>query len=651
MGTSPGLRKWLDWAHRALFALGAVLAILLTALWLLSSHLRAQLIGYAERNYQRPIRVAGRFEAHLFSLHPRLVAEGVTIGNPSWSPTGSLAEIGHLELTYDLPWLWRWPALRRIEMRQARLSLFRDEAGRANWAVGSPDAGPGPGPPRVHGLAMPDARVRLEDRRLHLLFDGAVSALEVPSPRSPDPALRISGAGQLNGREARLVLDGEPLRRVSSGQPYRFEFVESSSGSQLHLRGVVPEPFDFQQLEASFDAAGEDLKDLYFLTGVTLLDTGRYRLSGQFVRQGGAFQFKDLQVISGRSDVQGRVTIAASQSGSSHVEVQLTSKRLRVADLGLRAAGRAAGGAEAADKGQGHLLSDTPFQLTGARGKDAVVRFRAQTLEAGHVTFQTVAAEGRVLDGVISLMPVSAAMGDGKIKGEARIDVTQDTPEASLDLHATNVRLDQLMSPKAATPEDPAGRPPLLDGPLQARVRLRGKGHSLHALAAKADGKVTVVLPQGELRASVAELAGLDLRALGLKLAGDSAATQIRCGVASFDAKDGLLTAQRLVLDTEPVVITGEGNIDLEHEALDLRLQAHPKHPRLRVRSPALVHGNLRHPAFSADLKKPVAQAGGAIALGVLLSPVAAMLAFVDPGLANDTNCAALLTQAGSDSK
>jgi len=43
--------------------------------------------------------------------------------------------------------------------------------------------------------------------------------------------------------------------------------------------------------------------------------------------------------------------------------------------------------------------------------------------------------------------------------------------------------------------------------------------------------------------------------------------------------------------------------------------------------------------------------AGGAIALGVLLTPVAAMLAFVDPGLAKDADCATLLAQARSGGK
>jgi uncharacterized protein involved in outer membrane biogenesis len=149
----------------------------------------------------------------------------------------------------------------------------------------------------------------------------------------------------------------------------------------------------------------------------------------------------------------------------------------------------------------------------------------------------------------------------------------------------------------------------------------------------------------------LAELAGFDLRGLGLMASGNKEDTGVRCGVASFDAQDGRLTAKSLVVDTDPVLITGEGTIDLGSETLDLRLQGRPKQPRLRARAALLVRGTLRHPSFSIDAKKTAAQAGGAIALGVLLTPVAAMLAFVDPGLAKDADCAALLAQARTGGK
>ncbi len=142
------------------------------------------------------------------------------------------------------------------------------------------------------------------------------------------------------------------------------------------------------------------------------------------------------------------------------------------------------------------------------------------------------------------------------------------------------------------------------------------------------------------------ELAGIDLRGLGLLLTKNKAETSVRCGVASFKVADGTLTTQSLVLDTEPVLITGDGTIDLESESVDLTLHGRPKHLRLfRLRAPVTLRGPLKHPKIGIEAGKTAAQAGAAVALGVVLTPLAAVLAFVDPGLAKDADCGALLAE------
>jgi hypothetical protein len=54
----------------------------------------------------------------------------------------------------------------------------------------------------------------------------------------------------------------------------------------------------------------------------------------------------------------------------------------------------------------------------------------------------------------------------------------------------------------------------------------------------------------------------------------------------------------------------------------------------------------LDHPKVGIDAKKLAVQAGVAAALGALLTPVAAAIAFIDPGLAKNKECADVLSQA-----
>jgi len=100
------------------------------------------------------------------------------------------------------------------------------------------------------------------------------------------------------------------------------------------------------------------------------------------------------------------------------------------------------------------------------------------------------------------------------------------------------------------------------------------------------------------------------------------------------------------VVDTTHVLVTGGGNVNLRDEALNLSLRGQPKEVRLvRLRSPVKVSGTLAHPDIGLQPGNALGQAGGAAALGALLTPVAAILAFVDRGLAKDANCAALIDQ------
>jgi uncharacterized protein involved in outer membrane biogenesis len=187
-----------------------------------------------------------------------------------------------------------------------------------------------------------------------------------------------------------------------------------------------------------------------------------------------------------------------------------------------------------------------------------------------------------------------------------------------------------------------------MQGLLRIRVQVQGHGTSLHEAAAGADGTVTAVLPTGALRDSLAELTGMDLRGAGLLLTHDARETAVHCGVASFRARAGTLTAESLVIDTDAVLITGDGSIHLDTEALDLALRGHPKGVRfLRLRAPVLVRGTLAHPSVGIQPRSAVAQTG-AVALGVLLMPLAPILAFVDPDLAKNADCEALMAAANA---
>jgi uncharacterized protein involved in outer membrane biogenesis len=650
MKSSSFIRRGLLLAAALSIALVSIIAALSAALD--AGYLRRPLLRFLEAHTGRKIQIDGGLKTHVFSLSPRVLAERVTIGNPPWTSSGVTAEIEELSLEFHMPGSGHSFGIQRLEMQAATLHLIRDTHGRANWQRTDPDKGPSEGAPLIRSLSMRHARVTLDDELRHVQFNGTVSAddanatifaekaketRKLPPVRiegaGDSPLLRIEAAGELNGRAVTLEINGDPLAGAAEGSPYGFNFSEHSSGSRLIGYGSLLHAFNFDALDITFEASGEDLKDLFFLTGVTLVNTGAYRVSGRLARRGTHTQYSELVAASGQSDVRGTVSIETS-NGRPKFTAELDSQILRLADLGERAAGRQS------DPEAGKLLlSNASLSPRALRHGDWVVQFHARRVDVSRVSLHAVSAKVTIDHGIMVAAPVSADALDGKLAAHFKMDARTDTPVSDLDLKLTDVQIGQFNRKD--------GGPPPIEGSLQARVRVTGRGPSVHQIAASANGTVTAVLPHGAIRSSMAELLGMDLRGLGLMLTKNRQETGIRCAVGSFQAHDGTLSAQSLVVDTDPVLITGEGLLHLDSESLDFVIHGHPKSVRLfRLRAPVLVRGTLAHPDIGIGVSHAVAQAGGALALSVVLTPLAAVLAFVDPGLAKDADCASLQTKA-----
>jgi uncharacterized protein involved in outer membrane biogenesis len=613
-----------------------ILMIAVIGLALEAGYFRGPLIRYFAAVSGRPLAVDGSIKLRILSLHPQVIAERLSVGNPAWMPRGSTAEIAKFTLAISIPWFGRSYAVENLQMEGATLHLQRDADGHSNWRRNPPGIRGSGGLPIIRRFSMPGAHIELDDARRHLQFQGTVSAHEAVAP-GPLRPLRIEGEGRLNGRPATFEIEGAPLATANRATPYRFSFTERSGDSRLSGNGVLPKPFDFTELDTAFEAAGVDLEDLYFLTGVTLVHTGSYHLAGNLTRRGRVSEFKDLIVTSGKSDLRGSVTIETTQ-GRPDFHAELTSQLLRAADIGARAAP----GATAPGADPPLLLSDASLKPGTLRRGDGAVDFHIRRLEGSHLSIEAVAGRLVIDKGVLVIAPLTANLLEGKFTARVRLDATTDTPAADVDLKITDLQIAQLFHKSTA--------PAPMEGLLRLRITVKGHGSSVHQVAASSNGTVTAVLPHGSLRAALAELAGIDLRGLGLLIAKSDRQTAIHCGVASFRADEGTLKAQSLVLDTDAVLITGDGSIHLDTEAVDLVLHGHPKGARLmRLRAPVLVRGTLAHPSPGIQMGNAAAQSAEALALGILLTPLASMLAFVDPGLAKDADCAALLKPKTSD--
>jgi hypothetical protein len=647
---------------RPLLWIGGIIVFVLLLLLVLSllnwNALRGPLSRMISRDIDRPVAINGNLRVHLFSWTPSADVEGLTIGNPAWAGTDNMVELPRLHLAVILKDLFIGRlVLEDLQLDNPKVELIQDAGGRANWDFGTtkpkPERKEKPTRlPPLHHFALNGGSLDINDAVRKLTFKGNVGAQETGTGHKAQP-FTLKGEGTLNKEPFKLVFSGDALLDVKLDHPYRFETAVDAGPSSVKVRGTIAKPFDFGGIDADIDLQGQNLANLYYLTNLALPLTPPYQLSLKLHRAGNHFTLNDIVGKIGSSDVHGKGSVdLAEKDGRPRLTADITSHSLNLSDLGVAFG---AGVEQPPDqKGKAPtqvkapakepisplLLPTFEFQFDRLKAMDAAVDFRADSIQAQKVPIQNVAFKLKLERGNLTIDPLNFTLPQGQLAGNIELDTRQQPPQTSMDLRLSGIHLDQFK------PKNSKDAP--LEGVMEGRIRLAGSGNSVHAIASDANGTVSVVLPQGQMREAFAELAGIDVvRGLGLLMTKKDQTVPIRCGVIEFKLKDGDAQAEHLLFDTENVIVSGDGKITLGDEKLDLNIKGEPKKPRFdRLRAPVNIRGTMRHPDISLSTPALVQQGAAAAVLGAVATPFAAVLAFVDPGLAKNADCANLTNEA-----
>ena len=640
---------WAKWTAGVILAI--VVAVLLFLTWFNWNMLRGPIARYASERTGRPVAINGDLKVKLLTWTPTASVDGVTVGNPAWAPREDMARIDNLTVSVGLvPLFSGHVVLPLVRLQAPDVSLFRDNTGRANWDFAPTGQSSGAKKPfklpPIQTFVIRDGRLRMADQKRGLTFAGSVNAREQAEGGGRE-GFRLEGKGELNRKIFVASLTGGPLINVRPNTAYPFDADVRAGGTHVVAKGAIPKPFDLGVLDSTVTVSGDDLNDLYYLTGLALPNTPAYRVSGRLRRDNLTYRVDDLKGRIGGSDVEGALTVETA-SGRPFVKGALTSRLLDFKDLGTLfgapLASRASSPGQKAVAEQraetGRLLPDATLRVERVRAMDADIHYQAASVKAQGIPLRRVELGVKLDHGLLSLDPVALHFPSGRLYGTARVDARGATPVSDLDLRVNGVKLENFLQK--------TGGPAPVEGVLDARAKLHGSGDSVHKAASTADGTMTLVIPRGQVRQVFAELLGIDAtKSLFLLLAKDQSPTDIRCAVAEFKVQGGVMQAQNVVFDTGVVTAMGSGTIDLGRESLNLAFTGKPKSFRLiRIKAPITVTGPLRSPKFGVNAGSAAVQAGAGLALGAFLSPIALILPFVDPGLAKDANCIGLIQQA-----
>lgn len=570
----------------------------------------------------------------------------VRVGNPGWTKAPEMARIEAVDLAVRTwPLLTGKVVLEDLRLTRPVVSLEKHPDGRANWQFAeNPEAATAvkAGAPEHRGefpvirsLAVDDGRLRFHDPANSIEIDSRINTVTGGDPA--DRKVTLTGNGSIGGQPTRIDLEAGSLLELREGEaPYPLRLQADIGPTRLHASGTIAEPVAMRGFDLTLMAAGPDLSAITSVIGVPLPKTKAYRLEGKLLRQGDSWTVRDFDGRVGDSDLSGGATLVTGGERPT-LRANLSSDRLALADLaGLIGAEP---GREDITRGPDRVLPARPLNLDQLRTIDMNVRFAGRRVEAPGLPIRGLDAQVVIEDGRARIDPLVFELAQGAFAGSVGLDATRDPPGVAIDMTVRRVDLRQFLAATRFAPET--------SGTLAGRVEITGRGRSTADVLAGADGRVTLLMASGSLSNLVLEAAGLDVaEALGFVLTRDRP-VPIRCLVADFAVEGGVAASRALVLDTTDTVVTGQGRIDFGSEALDLRLEPNPKDPSLlSSRTPVSVTGTLGRPGLAIDPAPPATRGGLAVALGALLTPLAAIVPFLEPGLGEDQPCGELIQQA-----
>jgi len=638
----------------------AIIAFLAIFDW---NMLRGPISRYVSHRLHRQVRIDGNLHVHLWSWTPRVDVGGLHIANTKWAGGGDMANVGHLAVSVKLlPLLGGHLRLPLVQVDKSTFLYVRNLAGHSNWELNGAEPNKPLKLPAINRFLINDGHIRIDDTRKRMHFLGLVSSSE--STTGSGKGFVLTGAGTLNSQKFTADVRGAPLLNVDQSRPYPFTMDMRAGDTHVTAHGNITHPFDLGGVDAVASFSGRDAADLYYLTGLVLPNTPPYDAHAHITRDGEIYTADDFRGQMGRSDVFGHATVDMSGE-KPFMRAELRSRRIYFDDLGFLFGGghgrkiaaaapastrRAAAAAPSitliGDKNGAAqpelLLPNTPLDVERVRQMNADVRYHATSIISNDFPLRSVSVRAQMKDGVLRLDPFAATLAQGSVSGHAKLDASRHVPVTSLDLRVRDVQLSQLVHPVKGQST--------IEGPLDARAIVTAAGNTVHKAASNANGSLIFVIPHGQMRRAFAELLGINLLNGGLALlTGDQSQTNVRCAVASFRARDGVFAAQNIILDTDVERGTGSGSIDMKNETVNFRLSGDAKSLRiLRMNAPITINGTLSHPKVGVGVSEALGQGGILVALASFIHPLAGLLATVDPGLAKDANCGALLAQAKS---
>lgn len=576
-----------------------------------------------------------------------VTATGLVIDNPNGFPADEpkLATVAQLAVTVDVvDYILHYQlSVPGIELDQPVINARELPSGENNFTLKSSGSSSG-NPPKLGALVIKDGRASVIMPSEKSNFDMTIATRDAPSASKlfTGGEIVVDAHGTYAGAPVTgRFIGGALLSLRGNAAPYPVDLHIQNGTTTASLAGTIDDPQHFAGAHLKLSFAGQDMANLYQLTGVPIPSTPPFSLTGRLNYADNSFRFDDLTGRVGSSDLEGSITETPGMPRRKIV-ANLTSHRVDLTDLagflGATPGKTTTPGQNAATKAKVEqavaspkLLPDTPIDLPKINIADVDLQYHGERIINHNVPLDNLTVHLIIVNGHITVDPLNFAVGTGTIA--SNFDLNQEDgvlhAKAKVDFH--KLQLSRLMSATHAF---------VGDGTVGGTATLTGTGNSMAAILGHGNGHATLSLQHGaDLSSLLVDLAGLQFGDAVLSALGIPVKTQIDCMVSDFALTDGLVETKTFLLATKEANILGSGTANLDNETLHMHLRTQATHFSIgSFSTPINIGGTLKNPSVLPAAGPLAARAIPAIGLGILFPPLA-LIPTIRLGLGDKNAC------------
>ncbi len=613
-----------------------------------------------EKATGRELSVEGGIEPKI-GLAPSFRIGKTRLQNAEWGSRPDMVVLKGLEIQIGLLSLLRGKIdIERLVLIEPDILMELDKSGRSNFEFGeTAPSSPQETASDNSGLAVPDiGYVEIRDGRFTYrdAKDGTVHLLQAElmslkhTGRTGTLELAFKGAYgdrrfELSGKTGTLNV------LLDKNEPWEADLVLKTPNLEVSAQGTLRDVYDFGGYDLHFVVSGGALSEFPFFSDLPDWISQDLKTSFQMSDPSPrVLKVEQLEAAWDQDDLKGALEIDFSQKppamsaslSSKHLDLQPwidENNRNDKKPEENRNAKPSTGNPE-------KVFSSRPIDLGVLEATDGVFDIEVGKLLGLFCALDDLSLKADIQSGRLTVDPVVSGIGGGRLEGSFAVASRNKSVETDMTLKIDTLDVGEMLRDMGVESK--------IDGEIDGTLALRGAGGSVAEILAGANGKAALSMEDGKFEMRELGLLKLELLSAFAELiypfSKKKDTSIIHCLYAGIDIVEGTAKFNAMIGDFADLVVTGNGEIDLATERLNLSFQTSPKKSILGIGLSAgeltklvKLSGTLQSPSLGVDPLRSTIVVGKAVGGALIYGPAGLAVGLLKLGSANDNPCASLL--------